>query len=222
MIRFAPILALIPLSLAGSAGAQDYYNTTAEAQHGYGSDPATVVAGQLRMHDFTVIAIAPEGERVAGVASEVQWKATVTTGPNPELEGEEIEDERYLNTETRVARTAEEEAAAAAAADIPRTERVYSSLTCPAIVARMQALKPLTTFEFNPPSLEGNRDGPAGGDGHQGFDLSLHVGGAQLIKSAESADSELGRWFVETTRAIGACAPRSGPAASAPAAGPRP
>jgi hypothetical protein len=181
------------------AFAQDYFSTAAAARHGNGYEPSAIVAGWEGDQSFAVIAIAPDGKRAGNDGVATDWKATLITGPRaaPEEDGEE--DERYLDrAKTTTKRSAP------VGPPVQRREMIYQSITCPAVVTRMAALKPLAGFEFDPPSLKGNQDGPAG-DGREGFDLWLRVGNAELNKSAESKNSALGRWFEETTKALAAC-----------------
>lgn len=204
--KIAPWAALA-LALAAPAAGQDYFTTGNIARHGNGYSPSTVVAGWRRPLDFTVLAIAPEGERAGPGGAVTQWKATVVVGPNPEPEDDEVEDERYLNTEPSAPRRGDAEEADVRAQRIARTERVYSSLTCPAILPSMQALAPLTGFEFNPPSLAGNMDGPQG-DGSHELDLWIRIGGGEISKTAGGPESLLGHWLIETLRALEACPAR--------------
>ena len=205
MIAKHSLIALAALALAGPAAAQDYSTTTNTSKHGNGYGPSNIVAGWRRPFDFTVLAIAPEGDRVSASGLVTQWKATLIVGPNPIPEDEEVEDERYLNTEPAAPRRAEDDdEAAAQARRTPRTERVYTSLTCPSILPRMQALAPFTSFEFNPPSLAGNMDGPLGNGDHE-LDLWIRIGGGEISKSAGVPESALGRWLQETLRMLEAC-----------------
>ncbi len=181
------------------AAAQDYSGTTAAARHGNGYQPSSIVAGWEGDTSFAVIALTPDGKRAGANGVATDWKALLTTGPRAEAEEDDEEDERYLD---KVATNPKR--GAPAAAPVPRRETVYASATCPAVMVRMAALKPLASFEFDPPAFNGNRDGPAG-DGREGFDLWIRVGDAELNKSAESGNSALGRWFDETRRALEAC-----------------
>lgn len=184
--------------------AQDYYGTTAAARHGNGYEPSVIVVGWEGDASFAVIAITPDGKRIGADGVATDWKATLTTGPRAAADLDNEEDERYqdkLQTNPKVA--------ARTSPPVQRRETIYQSGTCPAVMTRMAALKPLTSFEFDPPSLKGNKDGP-NGDGREGYDLWVRVGDAELTKSAESKDSALGRWFEETAKALAACpgAPR--------------
>jgi hypothetical protein len=190
--------ALLMSAAALPAAAQDYSATTAAAKHGNGYEPSAIVAGWEREESFTVIAIAPNGDRKTGAAIAGDWKATVTTGPRAEADDDNEEDERYLDKlKTNPPKRDR-------GPPVPRTQATYFSLTCPAITARMQALKPLTTFEFNPPTLAGNEDGP-NGDGREGFDLWIRAGDAELSRAAETENSKLAAWFKDTTKALAAC-----------------
>lgn len=199
----AAILALGFAFAALPAGAQDYYATTAAALHGNGYAPSTIVAGWEGEEAFTVIAITADGKRVAAGAPTIdaatEWKLVVTTGPRAAAEDDDEEDDRYLDKAATNPKPA-----APRGPPVPRKEVSYSSLTCPAVMARMTALKPLASFEFDPPLFKGNQDG-AIGDGREGYDLWTRVGGAELKRSAESKDSALGRWFDETVKALDAC-----------------
>jgi hypothetical protein len=181
------------------AAAQDYYGTTAAARHGNGYTPASIVAGWERETSFTVIVIAPDGQRVGNAGVATDWKATMITGPRAAPEEDNEEDERYQDKlQTNPTR------AVPAGPPVERRETVYFSNACPAVLARTMALKPLTGFEFDPPAFKGNQDG-ANGDGREGFDLWLRVGDAELNKSAETQDSALGRWFRDSVAALEAC-----------------
>jgi hypothetical protein len=202
----APAIALLALGFTAlPAAAQDYFSTTSAARHGNGYEPSAIVAGRETDASFAVIALAPDGKRVGGGGVATDWKATLITGPRAAPEDDNEEDERYQDKlQTNPKRTAP------SGPPVPRREIVYASQTCPAVMMRMAALKPLTGFEFDPPDLKGNQDGPPG-DGREGYDLWLRVGGAELNKSAESKDSALGRWFEQTMTALAACsgAPRT-------------
>jgi hypothetical protein len=180
------------------ATAQDYYGTVATARHGNGYAPAAIVAGWERDTSFFVLAIAPDGERAGSVGVGLDWKATLTTGPKAAAEDDGQPDDRYLDLKPAPKRVGP------ALPPVPRSEVIYSSRTCPAVVARMEALKPLAGFEFDPPALTGNQDGP-NGDGHEGFDLWMRIGPAELNKSAGTEQSALGRWFNTTLKALAAC-----------------
>ena len=206
MMRATALAAFTLIAAAMPAAAQDYYATTTAARHGNGYLPSAVVAGWEGEDAFTVIAFAPDGARVSGTTAATDWKATVITGPRAEAEDEEEEDERYLDRD----KTDAPKRPARTGPPVPRTERVFASIACPAVMARMQALKPLAAFEFDPPAFKGNQDGP-NGDGREGYDLWMRVGGAELSKSAETANSTLGRWFRETETALKSCPATSKP-----------
>jgi hypothetical protein len=198
MIR-AAALGLAFVSSALPAVAQDYYATTTAARHGNGYLPSSVVAGWEEEERFTVIAFAADGVRATGASAATDWKATVITGPRAEAEDDDEEDERYLDKQaTNPAKRVR------TSPPVPRTQRIYASTACPAVMARMAALKPLAAFEFDPPAFKGNQDG-RNGDGREGYDLWMRVGGAELSKSAETEDSALARWFAETLKAFAAC-----------------
>lgn len=192
------VAAVLFCAAALPCAAQDYYETMATAKNGYGYVPGTIAAGWERQDDYTVIAITRDGVRKEGGEA---WKAVVTTGPNERAGTEDDDDDdRYLDR-----RATTPQAAARPAGPKPvRKEVSYSSLTCPAVMARIEALKPLATFEFNLPGLKGNEDGGAG-DGHQGLDLWIRIGGGELSRSAENINSNLGRWFQATAAALDAC-----------------
>lgn len=194
-------LALPLLAVFGAlpAAAQDYYGTTAAARHGNGYAPASFVAGWEGDASFIVLVISTDGQRAGGAGLASDWKTTMITGPRAAAEDDNEEDERYEDKlKTNPVR------AAPAGPPVLRQEITYSSQTCPAVMARIVALKSLTGFEFDPPVFKGNQDGPSG-DGREGFDLWLRVGDAELIRSAEAADSALGRWFEESVNALKAC-----------------
>src|SRR5215510_2809528 len=100
MIR-AAFIALGLAALAAPAFAQDYYTSTANVRHGNGYTPSTIVAGWEGDESFAVIALAPDGKRVAGqtaaqaAAQATDWKAIVITGPRAAAEDDNEEDERY-------------------------------------------------------------------------------------------------------------------------------
>lgn len=152
-----------------------------------------------------MIAITSGGVRMAGAASEADWKATLVTGPRAEAEDEGEEDERNLDRKGRAPAKAEPARRRRPGPPVERRQIVYASRSCPAVTVRMAALKPLTSFEFDPPALIGNKDG-ATGDGREGFDLWIRVGDAELNRSAESQNSTPGSWFAGTMRALKACA----------------
>jgi hypothetical protein len=196
--------ALIALAVGGAAtpaGAQTYYGVIAGFRNGQGYLPATAVAGWERDRSFTVIAIAPDGDRVAGADVASDWKATIVTGPReaPKAGDDDEEDDRYLDPKAPAP-----EQSAPAGPPVPRTIRAYASLTCPAILQQLKALKPMTGFEFAPPNLKGNEDGPRG-DSREGLDLWIRIGDGEINKSAGTPNSMLGRWFEETTRALSTC-----------------
>jgi hypothetical protein len=193
------VFAFLFAATALPAAAQDYYSTTAAARHGNGYEPSSIVAGWEGDTSFAVIALTPDGKRIGANGLAADWKALLTTGPRAEAVEDDKEDERYLD---KVATNPKR--SSPAGMPVPRRETVYASATCPAVVTRMAALKPLTGFEFDPPAFKGNQDGPAG-DGREGFDLWIRVGDAELNKSAETRNSALGRWFDETRRALEAC-----------------
>jgi hypothetical protein len=198
------------------AAAQSYYDTASAARNGHGYVPGAIVAGWEQPSTFTVLSIARDGERVGPGALSTDWRATLINGPKG-VRHDDDDDYDDRNLAPNVAPKAPK-APAAPGVIIPRTEVTYSSLTCPALVARMEALKPLATFEFNPPGLTGNKDGRSGNI-HEGFDLWINIGDAELDKQAATADSALGRWFQETVKAIAACpaGPKIGLSAKGPA-----
>jgi hypothetical protein len=199
-------LALALSTFAAPAFAQDYYSSTANVRHGNGYTPSTVVAGWEGDESFAIIALAPDGRRVTGqtaaqaAAQATDWKAIVITGPRAAAELDNEEDERY---EDKLA-TNPKKPEKPRGPPVPRREIAYRSITCPAVMQRMAALKPLTGFEFDPPAFKGNQDGGAG-DGREGYDLWIRVGGAELNKSTETKASALGAWFEETMKALSAC-----------------
>lgn len=199
-MRIAIFTALLSLTALPCA-AQDYYETMATAKNGYGYVPGTIAAGWEQRDVYTVIAITRDGAHKAADGMTDTWKVVVTTGPNERAGTEnDDDDDRYLD---RRATTPKREARPAGPRPV-RKEVAYSSLTCPAVAARIDALKPLATFEFNPPALKGNNDG-GNGDGKQGFDLWIRIGGGELTRSAENVNSNLGRWFQGTVAAFAAC-----------------
>lgn len=201
---FLPALALFALAAAPCA-AEDYYGDMATAKHGNGYVPATIVAGWIRLTSFQVLSIAPDGDRLTDTSVAKDWKATLLVAPKAApKEDDDYDDPRYLDRKATEPKRDPEEEAALKAPPVVRREVVYSSLTCPALAAQMAALKPLTGFEYDPPKLTGNRDGP-NGDGHQGFDLWVRIGDGELTKSASLPDSRLGQWFQQTTAALAAC-----------------
>jgi hypothetical protein len=196
-------IALLVLTFGGAAApacAQTYYGSIAAFRNGHGYAPATVVAGWERDTSFTVIAIAPDGDRVAGSSVASDWKATVVTGPRerPKAGDNDDEDDRYLDAK------APADKAAPTGPPVARKTATYASLSCPAILNQLTALKPLTGFEFAPPSLKGNEDGPRG-DGREGLDLWIRMGDGEINKSAGTPNSALGRWFQDTARLLSAC-----------------
>jgi hypothetical protein len=191
-----------PAALAQTA--ETYERTIANARNGQGYEPAAIVAGWERDADFSVLAIARDGDRRDRANVAADWKATLTIAPRTEAEDEEEEDERYLPP--GAARPAERAEARPEAAPAPPLRVVtWSSRTCPAIMRRVRELRPLTSFTFDPPELRGEAAAP--GDGRQGLDLWVRAGAAELNKSAESPDSALGRWFIATVAALEACPP---------------
>src|SRR5689334_245168 len=97
----AAVVALAVASFAAPAFAQDYYTSTANVRHGNGYTPSTIVAGWEGDESFAIIALAPDGKRVAGqtaaqaAQSATDWKAIVITGPRAAAERDDEEDERY-------------------------------------------------------------------------------------------------------------------------------
>jgi hypothetical protein len=203
-MRVVPI-ALALAAFAAPAFAQDYYATTAAVRHGNGYTPSTIVAGWEGDDSFAVIALAPDGKRVEGqtatqAAQATDWKAIVITGPRAEAEEDDEEDERY---EDKLA-TNSKKFEKPRGPPVPRREIAYRSASCPAVMQRMAALKPLTGFEFDPPTFKGNQDGGPG-DAREGYDLWIRVGNAELNKSAETKASALSAWFEDTMKALAAC-----------------
>lgn len=200
-IAFVAGLAAIALPAAAPAFGQAYFETITTARHGNGYIPAAIVAGKELETSFAVIAISADGVRAGVPVTETTpWRLTLTTGPRviPEDDDDEEEDDRYLD------KPKPEAAAKPAGPPVPRVVKVYSSRTCPAVIARMQALKPLATFEYDPPVMTGNKDGGKG-DGHVGLDVWIRVGDAELNRSAERVDSKLGQWFDGSLTALKAC-----------------
>ncbi|HVY90581.1 MAG TPA: hypothetical protein VG942_17070 [Hyphomonadaceae bacterium] len=193
-------------SFALPAAAQDYYEVTATAKHGNGYAPAAIVAGWERDTWFQVLAIAPDGARKNADGVAMDWKATLTTGPRAEADDDNEFDDRYLDKQATNPKSQKR-----SGPPVARSVVIYSSLTCPAIMTRMAALKPLTSFEFNPPALNGNKDG-AVGDGREGLDLWIRAGDGELGKSAGAANSALGQWFQDSIKALQACpaSPKTG------------
>lgn len=207
----AAFLALTLAALSAPAFAQDYYASTAAVRHGNGYTPSTIVAGWEGEDSFAVIALSPDGKRVAGQSASqaaqnsanlaaTDWKAILITGPRAEAEDDNEEDERYADKLATNPKQTEKHHGL----PVPRREVAYRSTTCPAVMQRMAALKPLTGFEFDPPTFKGNQDGGPG-DGREGYDLWIRVGGAELNKSSETKASALGAWFEETMKALAAC-----------------
>jgi hypothetical protein len=202
----AAFIALTLATFAPPAFAQDYYSSTANVRHGNGYTPSTIVAGWEGDESFAIIALAPDGNRIAGqtaaqaAQTATDWKAILITGPRAEAEDDNEEDERYADKLATNPKKQEERRGPPA----PRRETTYRSTTCPAVMQRMASLKPLTGFEFDPPLFKGNQDGGAG-DGREGYDLWIRVGDAELNKSAETKASALGAWFEETMKALAAC-----------------
>jgi hypothetical protein len=199
-MRIAVSAALLLGASALPVMAQDYYETTANARHGNGYVPATITAGWEQQASFTVIAISHDGTRQASGDIAPEWKAVVTIGPKGAVDDRDDDDDRYQDRKA----TTPKSGPTPTGPKVVRKEVTYGSLTCPALAARIEALKPLTTFEFNPPSLKGNEDGP-NGDGHQGLDLWVRIGGGELTKSAETANSKLGGWFKDTLAVLSSC-----------------
>ncbi len=206
------------------AAAQSYYDTASAARNGHGYEPGTIVAGWEQPATFTVLSIGRDGDRAAGANLSTDWRATLINGPKGgRRDDDDDDDDRNLAPNVAPKAPAKSKAEATPGPATPRTEVTYSSLTCPALAVRMEALKPLATFDFNPPRLIGNKDGP-NGDIHQGFDLWINIGDAELNKQAATPDSALGRWFQETVKALAACpaGPKIGLGASDQASRPRP
>jgi hypothetical protein len=205
------------------AAAQSYYDTAAAARNGHGYVPATIVAGWEQPTTFSVLSIARDGDRVGAGSLSTDWKATLINGPKGARIDDDDDDDRNLAPNAAPKAPSKPKTQAAAGPVSPRTEVTYSSLTCPALAARMDALKPLAVFEFNPPSLSGNKDGPNGSE-HEGFDLWINIGDAELDKQAATPNSALGRWYQETVKAISACpaGPKLGISATDPASRLRP
>jgi hypothetical protein len=197
MMRALAIAAIASLALP--AAAQDYYAVTATAKHGNGYAPAAIVAGWERDAWFQVLAFAPDGARKNAEGVALDWKATLTTGPRAEADDDSEFDDRYLDKQATNPKQKKQ-----AGPQVARSVVVYNSQACPAIMARMAALKPLTSFEFDPPALKGNKDGPIG-DGREGLDLWVRAGDGEIGKSAGTPNSELGRWFQESLTALQAC-----------------
>lgn len=196
----AILITLALSAFAAPAFAQDYYSTTANVRHGNGYTPSTIVAGWEGDEAFAVIGFAPDGKRAGASTPQTDWKAIIITGPRAEAEDDDEEDERYQDKlATNPAKQEKRRGPPA-----PRKEMTYLSTSCPAILPRMAALKPLTGFEFDPPAFKGNQDGGAG-DAREGYDLWVRVGNAELNKSAETKNSALGAWFEETMKAVAAC-----------------
>ena len=186
--------------VAGRCAAEDYYGVMAAAKHGNGYKPAVIVAGWEKQTSFSVLSFVPNGDRQTGSNLSEDWKAVLITGPKAASKDDDVDDDRYQDRRA----TTPKPAAAPAGPPVARREVTYASLTCPALMAQMSALKPLTGFDFNPPAMQGNQDG-ANGDGHQGLDLWIRVGDAELTKSAGTPQSGLGQWFQQTTTALAAC-----------------
>jgi len=202
----AAFIAFALAAFAAPAFAQDYYASTAAVRHGNGYTPSTIVAGWEGEDSFAVIALSPDGKRVAGQAAAqatqtaTDWKAILITGPRAEADDDNEEDERYADKLATNPKKTEKHRGP----PVPRREVAYRSTTCPAVMQRMAALKPLTGFEFDPPTFKGNQDGGPG-DGREGYDLWIRVGGAELNKSSETKASALGAWFEETMKALASC-----------------
>lgn len=201
----AAMSALLAAPAALAQTGESYERTISNARNGQGYEPAAIVAGWERDADFSVLAIARDGDRRGNASIAADWKATLIIAPRTEAEDEEEEDERYLPPgAVRPAQRAEERPEAAPAA-APMRVVSWSSRTCPAIMRRVRELRPLTSFTFDPPELRGEAAAP--GDGREGLDLFVRAGAAELSKSAESPDSALGRWFIATVAALEACPP---------------
>jgi hypothetical protein len=202
-IRLLPCI----LSLAGALPAfgQSYETVVANARNGQGYEPAAIVAGWERDESFSVIAIARDGQRKDASGVALDWKASLTTGPRGRADDDDVEDERYLPPDLK----ARDATPRKTRKGQPEPFRVitWSSTTCPALLARMAALAPLTNFVFDPPMLKGEPRPP--GDGREGFDLWIRAGAAELKKSSELRGSPQGAWFAETVSALGDCPPTS-------------
>jgi hypothetical protein len=217
-------LAAVALLLSTApAAAQNYYDTAASARNGHGYVPGTIVAGWERPTTFSVLSITRDGDRMGAGSLSTDWRATLVTGPKGSHADDDDDDDRNLAPNAAPKAPVKPKVEAAPGPVIPRTEVTYSSLTCPALISSLQALKPLAVFEFDPPRLAGNKDGPNGNE-HEGFDLWINIGDAELDKQAATANSALGRWYQETVKAISACpsGPKIGLGASDQASPPRP
>jgi hypothetical protein len=200
--------ALFTLATTLPCAAEDYYGVMAAAKHGNGYGPATVVAGWEQQATLSVLSLAPNGGRQAGGTVSEDWKAILITGPKSAPQDDDNDDdERYQDRRATSPKPVQKPAGAPAI----RREVSYSSLTCPALMTQIAALKALASFDFNLPDPQGNRDG-ANGNGHQGFDLWIRVGDAELTKSAGTPQSRLGQWFQQTTAALAACPAQVKPA----------
>ena len=192
------------LLTSAPAAAQNYYDTASAARNGHGYVPGTIVAGWEQPTTFSVLSIARDGERVGSNTLSTDWKATLINGPKRARVDDDDDDDRNLAPNAVPKAPSKPKAQAAPGIVSPRTEVTYSSLTCPALTARIDALKPLAVFDFNPPGLTGNKDGPNGSE-HEGFDLWINIGDAELDRQAATPNSSLGRWYQETIKAISAC-----------------
>jgi hypothetical protein len=188
------------LLAAAPCAAEDYYGLMATAKHGNGYVPATVVAGWVRQTSFSVLSFTANGDRQAKANVATEWKAVLVTGPKAPPKDDDLDDDRYQDRRA----TTPKEPDPPPGPPEPRREITYSSVTCPALLSRMTALKSLTSFDFNLPDLNGNQDGP-NGDGHQGFDLWMRIGEGELTKASGTTQSQLGQWFQQTTAALAAC-----------------
>ena len=199
--RLTFLTCTLTLAVALPAFGQSYETVIANARNGQGYEPAAIVAGWERDESFSVIAIAHDGQRkdAAGVA--LDWKVTLTTGPRGAPDDDDQEDERYLAPDQKPKAPNARKARRGPAEPVRIT--TWSSSTCPAVMARVEALKPLTNFVFDPPALKGEARPP--GDGREGFDLWIRAGAAELKKSSEQPGSPLGQWFAATLTDLKAC-----------------
>lgn len=195
------------LTFVMPARAEDYSSVIAKQRDGNGYAPAVVVAGWEQDASFSVLAFAPDGKRTDKITATTEWKATLIVGPRaPAKDTDDDDDDRYLDK----SKVAVPQRAAPKGPPVQRREVMWTSLTCPAVMERMKALQPLATFTFEPPTLKGNEDGPAG-DGREGFDLWIRASGAELNKAAESQNSKLAAWFKDSLKALEACPPGKKP-----------
>ena len=197
----APLICAFTLACALPAFGQSYETTVANARNGQGYEPAAIVAGWEQDDSFSVIAIARDGQRKDSAGVALDWKATLTTGPRGAADDDDEEDERYLAPNQKP----KDPKPVKARRGPPEPVRIttWSSTTCPAVMARVEALKPLSNFVFDPPALKGEPRPP--GDGREGFDLWIRAGAAELKKSSEQTGSPLGQWFAESLAALKAC-----------------